>query len=230
MDAEPNFTSQEILYQGRKTSRQGSEQRRKAILQATLRVLVKDGVRGVRHRAVAKEAEVPLSATTYYFKDIHDLLADAFTFYAQENLDTLVVPFWDSAQKWVQANYAEPRNQQERQVMLVSIIDHMGDAGADYILRRISTHRERILIEQAFRYAALQDERLHTMAVQHGKRLSQAMTEMLRAAHVAEPQLAASSIIDTVRRLEYEWVMTSSPDKGAIKQALVFQVTAVTRS
>ena len=35
--------------QGRKASRQGSEQRRQAILDAAMRLIVRDGVRAVRH-------------------------------------------------------------------------------------------------------------------------------------------------------------------------------------
>ena len=56
--------AESVQYQGRKASRQGSELRRQAILDAALRIIVRDGVRAVRHRAVAAEAEVPLSATT----------------------------------------------------------------------------------------------------------------------------------------------------------------------
>ena len=65
--------AQSVEYQGRKASRHGSEQRRQLILDAAMRIVIRDGVRGVRHRAVAAEAGVPLSATTYYFKDIDDL-------------------------------------------------------------------------------------------------------------------------------------------------------------
>lgn len=64
--------------------RKGSEERRVQILQATLRVIVRDGIRGVRHRAVAAEAGVPLAATTYYFKDLSELIADAFTYFAEQ--------------------------------------------------------------------------------------------------------------------------------------------------
>jgi AcrR family transcriptional regulator len=46
---------------------------------------VRDGVRAVRHRAVAAEAGVPLSATTYYFKDIDDLLTDTFAQYVERS-------------------------------------------------------------------------------------------------------------------------------------------------
>ena len=70
--------AESVQYRGRKASRQGSEQRRLSILEAALRIIVREGLRGVRHRAVAAEADVPLSATTYYFNDIQDLIADSF--------------------------------------------------------------------------------------------------------------------------------------------------------
>jgi AcrR family transcriptional regulator len=50
-----------------------------------MRIVVRDGVRAVRHRAVAAEAGVPLSATTYYFKDIDDLLTDTFAQYVERS-------------------------------------------------------------------------------------------------------------------------------------------------
>ncbi|MFT6450425.1 MAG: DNA-binding transcriptional regulator YbjK, partial [Oleispira sp.] len=78
--------SNAVQYKGRKTSRVGSEQRRRLILEAALRIVIREGVRGVRHRAVAKEANVPLAATTYYFKDIQELINDTFTLYAEQSL------------------------------------------------------------------------------------------------------------------------------------------------
>src|SRR5690606_30300634 len=60
--------AESVQYHGRKAIRRRSEVRRQAILDAAMRIIVRDGVRAVRHRAVAAEAGVPLSATTYYFK------------------------------------------------------------------------------------------------------------------------------------------------------------------
>ena len=77
--------AQNVEYLGRKASRHGSEQRRQLILDAAMRIVVRDGVRGVRHRAVAAEAGVPLSATTYYFKDIDDLINDTFAQYVERS-------------------------------------------------------------------------------------------------------------------------------------------------
>lgn len=214
-----------ITFQGRKTSRQSSEQRRLAILQAALRVVARDGVRGVRHRAVAKEAEVPLSATTYYFKDIHDLLADAFTLFAQENMEQLVDPFWTQAHTWLQ-NYTR-EEVRARPELLREIIDHLAEVGAEYVVTRVTEHRERIVVEYAFWYAALQDERLHAMAMQHGKRLAMNFMTVLEYAGAADAELGAKAIICTLRRMEYEAMMMPAPDKSMFKQALVHQVKAV---
>ena len=70
-----------LQYLGREALRSDSRIRRKAILDATLRIIGRDGIRAVRHRAVAGEADVPLAATTYYFEDINTLLHDAFVHY-----------------------------------------------------------------------------------------------------------------------------------------------------
>ena len=45
-----------------------------AILEAALRVIAERGVEAVTHRAVADAAGVPLSATTYYFESLDELL------------------------------------------------------------------------------------------------------------------------------------------------------------
>jgi TetR/AcrR family transcriptional regulator, regulator of biofilm formation and stress response len=57
-------------------SEQGAE-RRAAILAATVRLLVREGLAAVTHRAVAREAGVPLAATTYYFDSKDELIGEA---------------------------------------------------------------------------------------------------------------------------------------------------------
>lgn len=50
------------------------EKRRTEIIEATLRVIERDGVAGVTHRTVAAEADVPTTSTTYHFAGLDDLL------------------------------------------------------------------------------------------------------------------------------------------------------------
>lgn len=59
------------------------ERRRTAIIAATLRLIARDGVSAVSHRAVAREAGVPASSVTYYFSSLDALLIATLTDSAQ---------------------------------------------------------------------------------------------------------------------------------------------------
>ena len=61
-----------------------AEQRRRAILAATLRVIAEGGVDAVTHRRVAAKAGVSLSSTTYHFDTRDDLIVEAFEHYIVE--------------------------------------------------------------------------------------------------------------------------------------------------
>ena len=65
------------------------EARREAILRATLSVIAAHGTDGVTHRAVAAEAGVPLSATTYWFDSRDELLEETLRFAAREETERL---------------------------------------------------------------------------------------------------------------------------------------------
>jgi TetR/AcrR family transcriptional regulator, regulator of biofilm formation and stress response len=88
---------------------QKGEQRREAILRATLRVIGARGADAVTHRAVAAEAGVPLSATTYYFGSKEALLQEALSLAAREETERLERVVLDlatrslSAREWAQA-------------------------------------------------------------------------------------------------------------------------------
>lgn len=68
---------------------QKGERRREEILRATLRLVGVRGPDAVTHRAVAEEAGVPLSATTYYFASKDDLLEQALLLAAREETGRL---------------------------------------------------------------------------------------------------------------------------------------------
>jgi DNA-binding transcriptional regulator YbjK len=61
-----------------------AELRRRAILDAALRVISTGGVDSVTHRRVATEAEVPLGSITYYFASREELVREAFRHYLAE--------------------------------------------------------------------------------------------------------------------------------------------------
>ncbi|MEV6719083.1 TetR family transcriptional regulator [Lentzea sp. NPDC051208] len=66
------------------------EKKRRAIVEATLRVIERDGVAGVTHRSVAREAGVPTTAPTYYFATLDDLLIATLLWSAEELCDDML--------------------------------------------------------------------------------------------------------------------------------------------
>lgn len=230
MSVTPTSKTSKSSYHGRKPARQSSEQRRLAILQAALRVMVRDGVRGVRHRAVALEADVPLSATTYYFKDIHDLLADALTLYAKDVMENFVNPFWVKIHEWLLINFPLYSGT-DLSTALPNIIEHMVDVAVDEALDRLKNHREKLMIEQAFWYAVLQDERLHGLALDYSQSLLKDISQMLALIGVERPQEAGRLILMTIRHLEIQGLLQpiGHYDREAMRQLLLLQVRSICR-
>ena len=64
-------------------------ERRGAILMATVRILTTEGLAAVTHRAVAREANVPLAATTYYFTSKDELIGEALGILVADEIERL---------------------------------------------------------------------------------------------------------------------------------------------
>ncbi|WP_295802274.1 TetR/AcrR family transcriptional regulator [uncultured Microbulbifer sp.] len=189
----------ELVYQGRRAQRADSRQRRKAILEATLRLIVKEGIRGIRHRAVAREASVPLAATTYYFKDLNDLISDAFTYFVEQNIEVTRQLQTDSFTAVHQLSPQEReshsgRRQLSQQLTRFVLLHIRGQA----------SNRDNRLIELAFRNEALRNEQL-TRAMRLANQSTQKLIiEFFELMNMADPQAAAQIVHGTILNLEYQ--------------------------
>jgi len=70
------------------TRRKGAA-RREHIARAAITVVAERGIERLTHRAVAAAAEVPLGSTTYYFRTLDDLLAEALRQSARDDVAEL---------------------------------------------------------------------------------------------------------------------------------------------
>jgi TetR/AcrR family transcriptional regulator, regulator of biofilm formation and stress response len=64
-------------------------ERRRAIIDAALRIIASRGLPAVTHRTVAREAGVPLAATTYYFASKSEILSEALESLAAVEVERL---------------------------------------------------------------------------------------------------------------------------------------------
>lgn len=215
-----------VAYRGRSPARAGSEQRRRAILEAALRIIIRDGVRAVRHRAVAAEAGVPLSATTYYFKDIHDLIADAFSLFVENGLAQVIDPAWLRIYQFVgQFDLKQLKDPQQRKAFVGELARH----SADFIERELREQREHLLAEQAFLQAAILDERLRVPASAFRNRVVEGLTGFCQLMGTVDPALDAELIHQTFLRLEYEHLIREDEgfDRARVEQVMSHLFTRV---
>ncbi|MGP4016733.1 TetR/AcrR family transcriptional regulator [Saccharopolyspora sp. 5N708] len=80
------------------------ERRRRAIIDATLRVVARDGVAAVSHRNIAREAGVPPASIAYYFAGIDGLLVATLL----ESCETMLVEM-DLLRERIHENSEWPR-------------------------------------------------------------------------------------------------------------------------
>ncbi|NQD38877.1 TetR family transcriptional regulator [Permianibacter sp. IMCC34836] len=182
--------------------------RREQILAAALRVIARDGVRAVRHRAVAKEAEVPLSATTYYFRDIHELIAEAFHAFAE--LSQVETGNLTQAMEAALARLADGSQSVGSQESLIAAVTAILLSHIDNQVKA----EERRLVENAFRQEALRDPPL-AQALHQSNRVTLATAEkLLAAAGSDDPETDAELLFAVVLHLEYRRVLAKdSPEE-----------------
>jgi DNA-binding transcriptional regulator YbjK len=206
----------QLKYRGRRASREKSEQRRRQILEATMRIIVRDGVRGVRHRAVAAEAEVPLAATTYYFKDIHELIADAFTLYTEWALD-YVNQF--AADFRVTAHDIREMDLTDRAQQLEAI-ERLVEKLAGFCRGKLTEDTHMLISEQAFRYEVFVEDRVRRLAIMHRDATSAAVreiTELMGSQMVEEDSAIVMAILHSI---EYQLLLDGGVENNAPEQIL----------
>ncbi|GIU28314.1 TetR family transcriptional regulator [Shewanella schlegeliana] len=146
-----------LTYVGRQSNRSDGQARRIEILEATLRLIVKEGIRGVRHRAVASEANVPLSSTTYYFDDIKDLISDSLTYFAEKTL-WMNKTLEQKSYALVESLRLEQKTADETQ-MKTFIVENLSQFICEHIKEQLA-HRDDRVLEMAFHEEALRNPQL----------------------------------------------------------------------
>jgi DNA-binding transcriptional regulator YbjK len=191
----------------RRGTRPRGEQTKQKILEATLRVIARDGVRGTTHRAIAKEAEVQLSLTTYYFRDLNELISLAFRMFMDRDYGELARQ-WQRAFHYLdQFSAADLASADVRQ----RIIEYCTKRIVDHIRHGLREHPEGLAVEHHFLYEALNDPELKELSARHRQRLLQPVVRFCEYFNSADSETDAHLLLGTIMRLEYE-ALPSNPD------------------
>ena len=131
-------------------TRASAQQRRLSILEASLRIMAREGLRAVSHRSVAAEAGVPLAATTYYFSDLEDLITESFLYWSQAQRRVVGDQLAASLALY---EHATPGD-------VDALVAALADAASGYVIEQARTHRADRVLEFAFLHEAARLPRL----------------------------------------------------------------------
>lgn len=209
---------QSIRYSGRKAARAKSEIRRLEILEATLRIAATDGLRGIKHRAVAREAGVPLAATTYYFRDIHELISDSFMLFAEKARDNLE-GFYDTINLVLDTIPVESlrRGGPGRQ----EVVNRLATISTAYLHEQFTQRRQQVLAEQVFLMEALRDDRLSGLARSYREAWTAGLRQILERLDSPSPARDASLLVNVTLGMGYDTLLNGrTVDYSALSETV----------
>lgn len=198
-----------VVTLSRRGTRPKGEKTRQKILAATLRVIASDGVRGTTHRAIAKEAGVQLSLTTYYFKDLNELISLAFQAFMESDYGALTRQ-WQKAFRYLDQFSPEALEDEETRRR---IVDYCTKRILDHVRLGLTEHPDGLAVEHHFFYEALNDPVLQELSSLHRRRLLQPIVRFCEYFNTDDPETDASLLFGTITRLEYE-ALSSAPDQA----------------
>ena len=189
-------------------------QRRKTnarILQAVLDIIVESGMRGVRHRAVAKRAGVSLGSTTYHFSNIEDLIISAFHFWRAPKVKS-DSPFYRDIVAAIEPcrDGVVPASKRAEIAALIC------EQSIRYVCSQVTGSRRDRVIELAFYHESIREPSLRKLLAKvrqmelkylewvHGKMGSASPEEDARITMTLFRQLEQSAVMAVIPELDVE--------------------------
>ncbi len=214
-----------VNYQGRKISRASGIARRQQILTATLRIIINDGMRGVRHRAVAHEAQVPLAATTYYFKSLEDLITASFIYWAEQN-NLHSAKFRETC--FAALVEFEGVSLADKAVCM-QLAKQICKLTADHICQQVLEHEDDRILELAFRHEAFRNERLKEVVFNQEQSFLRDLVQFHQLVGSIDPIADAQISLSLIFGLEQAALMkgVESLDKSHIERTVRRHIYAV---
>ena len=164
-------------------------QRRDAILQATLRILGREGSAAITHRAVAEEAGVPIAATTYYFSSKQDLLREALHLHAKQEAERVA----DAT-----------RTLGDGAPTVEALADHL----ADFVDYGLTAGRRALIAEYELLLQAARDPDLEPLSRVFYDRIRDQLDETLTELGAGDPTATARLIMAVLAGLEVDNLAT----------------------
>jgi DNA-binding transcriptional regulator YbjK len=179
--------------------RSKGEQTRKQILNAAIDVLAQQGIKGATHRAIAFKANIQLSLTTYYFKDIQELVHQAFQLSSSQTLFR-IENVWQIAFDLIESY---DKTSLRKVAVKEELRDNLAELSTQYIHKKIVEHPIALAVEQLLFTEIQISPALRQLANSHRQALLQPFIQWCRYFNKNNPQVDADIMLTMFTQLEY---------------------------
>jgi len=181
------------------------------ILFSAIAVLAKNGIKGTTHRAIATQADIQLSLTTYYFKDIDELIQQAFELnssYLRKRTSTIL----DKA-----FSYLEEIKESDLHKTSVKhkLCDQLVNMTTQYLLENIKKEAMFLSVEQLMFTTVQVSPQLKKLAYEHEQ--SQLKPFELLCCHFnnVDPDIDAQMMRNIFSQLQYSQLLLPKDEISA---------------
>ena len=192
--------------------RSKGELTREKILLATIEVLANNGIKGTTHRAIAQHAGIQLSLTTYYFKDINQLVQAAF----QLNSEYLR----SKTSEIVGSVYYTLKNIDKNDLRKVSVktdlCEKLSQMTANYLFTNVQQEAVYIAVEQLMNTTVKVNPKLKEIAKEHEISEMKPFTELASFFNKKDPDIDAQMMRTVFSQLQYHQ-LSLTPDERSIE-------------
>lgn len=187
------------------------KQTRDLILNSTIELIAELGIKGTTHRAIARKADIPLSLTTYYFKDIQQLIKEAFIhcFSIRDDFE----------EYWEMLDVLLPSKDLVNNLTTENIADLClkgSDMAASYIYDKVINRRVHLAVEQVLFTEIRLLPDLRKIATSHEEKLLGPLMKICCLFNDIDPEVDARILYNFLNKLEYQQ-LTKEPED--IKEA-----------
>lgn len=198
--------------------RSKGEQTRHQILTAAIAVLVEQGIKGTTHRAIASKANLQLSLTTYYFKDIQELVHEAFMLSSHKTISQAGAAWFaafDLLDSYTKTQLKKVSLRKELALILT-------DMATRYLINKIKENRTELIIEQLLFTEIQTTPQLRELALHHRKTLLAPFIKLCGYFNKENATLDADLMFTIFTQLEYRNLLIEPHliDESYIQQAI----------
>lgn len=188
--------------------RSKGEQTRNNILVAAIEILAQNGIKGTTHRAIASHAGIQLSLTTYYFKDIQELVHQAFKLNS-EHIAQLTDFAWQQAFDYIESI---GKTQLKKVAVKIQVREQCAQLATEYIINKVTERPFTLAVEQLLFTEIQTTPQLRQLADQHRAILLAPFVQLCQYFDQDNAEIDGELLLTIFTQIEYKNIMLPVAD------------------